>query len=233
MAKMKIDDDLRRKNVTFSAAPVTIPLLRGLAEFYSSLEPDERWSDGRALDRAIELQFFDTITGELRRRYSRLGYSASEPIGWQLGKRGVHLERIRPLDILFTFVDPPGRDLSISLTPKVANIVERLVDFFANGLANVTINYPSYENPFDAQAVVFAYFDWSTGKSWILNSIAAPNEEPPPIGARVVIHNEAGIFHGIVDAAEVLDMTDGGPGRRSLYIVVSGGERPMTSRTRP
>jgi len=194
------------------------------------LDPDERWSDGRSLDRAIELQFFDTITSQLRRRHPKLGYSASEPIGWQLGKRGVHLVRIRPLDVLLTFVDPPGRDVDIGLPLKINNIVERLVDFFANGLASVTVNYPSYENPFDAQPVVIAYFDWSTGKSWVLSSIAAPDEEPPPVGARVVIHNEAGVLHGIVDACEVLDMTDGGPGRRSLYVVVSAGERPTTPR---
>jgi hypothetical protein len=213
MVKQRVDDEARRRNTNFSAGPTTVPLLKALAEFQATIEPDARWSIGRTLDFAVERAFFDTISEKLRERFPNIGFSIHDPTEWQLGERAARVVRIDIADIEVEFNDPPGRSVTMRVPLKVPHVIERLAHFFTHGVPSVTVFFPSHGNLADGLPVVVTLFDFATGASHVFQSLAAPDAELPPLGALAVIREMHNEYRGTIDQAEYLDLAGDGSGR--------------------
>jgi hypothetical protein len=125
-----------------------------------------------------------------------------------------------------------GSGATVLMILQVPNIIEMLTGFFYHGFDSAaSYVYPSYENIIDGMPVIVHYVN-RRGETRILQSLAPPEADPPPIGAHVTVFvGNDDTYTGDVTAAEALE-TVGDRGGRSLYIsIIDPEDDPLNRRT--
>jgi hypothetical protein len=226
MPRPSVDEESRRRNVTVSLAPPTSPLIKAVGDFYELTNPGLKWSDGRVVDQAIKNEFLNAITEKLRDRYPEIGFTDSANSGWVLNGRAARVNEISLQSIIIDLADLPQMTISATIPLSIPHIIESLAHFFMHGTNSPRVQdivrvFPSYENRIDGQQVVVSHFDYATGGSRIIPTLAAPLEPTPPVGSTLIVRDGQDCYEGVVKSAQVVERHAGG---RMLFVSVVANE---------
>lgn len=225
MPRPQLEEDARRRNITFSAGPATLAMVQAIRAFYALTEPNSRWSDGRALDQIVERQFFGIVTEKLAERFgARLQHWAHDFVTWRVGDRVARVTALG-IDGVTVHEADGSRAATVIMYMQIPNVIEMLTGFFNHGLGSASTVYPSYENLVDGMPVVINVVNLLTGESRVLQSLAEPEADPPVVGSMVTVFvSKDETVAGTVKAAEVLEMRGGDREGKSLFISLSQGD---------
>jgi hypothetical protein len=198
---MRVDDDLRRRNITLSVAPQSVGMLKEIAR--TRLEGGKRVPEGRLFDGVIETLYFETITLLLRRALPEVGFSTSEPVTWSTDERYVSVAEIDSDSIRFSFVEyDRAKSVRADLPLSIPFIVDKLIVFLRNGLVVPEIAANAWEfpaHPRSGDAIEVQVVFYREGSAPVIVPTVGDSARPSPtVGSYVIVKDREGTKHGSV-----------------------------------